>query len=109
MSDDFDFQGAGHVADEADVLHRAAGRDQRGGDGEERIAGSHRVDDALGEGWDRIWATPPCSSVTQPCLPWVMMIFGQSIRDEIKVWAMSPIADMRSDSASRASGASMHR
>ena len=54
-----------------------------------------------------VWTMPPRSKVTQPCLPWVMMILSQSTWRSPSRCAMSPMVEIRSLTASRASGASM--
>ena len=54
MADDFDLERADHVADETDLIHRAAGRHERRGHREERIARADRVDHVLGEGRDGV-------------------------------------------------------
>src|SRR5580692_7675823 len=54
-----------------------------------------------------VWVMPPVSNVTQPCLPWVTMIFEQSMWFSASRRAMSPTLATRSLTASRASGASM--
>src|SRR5579883_373041 len=57
VADDLDLEGAGDVTDEADLLHGAAGGDQRRRDGEKRIAGAHRVDHVAREGRDGVRRT----------------------------------------------------
>ena len=49
MADDLNLERADHVADEADLMDRAARRHQRRGHRQEGIAGPNRVDDIFGE------------------------------------------------------------
>ena len=77
MADDLNLECADNVADKADLVHRAACGDQRRGDRQEGIARADRIDYILRESGDGMDDPAPLE-VTQPCLPWVTMIFAQS-------------------------------
>ncbi len=78
MADDFDLERTDDIADEPDLGHGATGRHQRRRHRQECVAGTHRVDDILGERRDRMDDFATSRKSTQPCLPCVMIIFEQS-------------------------------
>src|SRR3981189_259785 len=54
MADDLYFERANDIADEADLVHGAASRNQRRRHGEKGVARPHRVDNVLGESRDGV-------------------------------------------------------
>ncbi len=108
VANNFNLERADDISNETDQFHRQTGRNQRRSHGQKRIARADSIDNAMRN--RRIVCALPLrpSSAMHPCLPLVTINFEQpGIRSE-SLYMMSPTGEMRSLSASLASGASMH-